>query len=158
MNFIPLLVSTDRFIKRDLPGGLFCPEHHEKLIFYTTCCVCSKPVPLIAVERGNGFDQANRTDGDQIIRVGVCSLVFLTICATSRRLRSIRMFFSIHVALFVFLEILSFLLNSQWLLKCFQKQHLERIYFILCREKAFRAFPPVFGCNLTGSMIKSNYQ
>ena len=77
-DLVTFFVRSDWFIQGNLPGiFLFCPEHHQKFVVDTACCVGRKPCAACVVKGVDGFDKADGPDGDQILQIFPGILVFL---------------------------------------------------------------------------------
>lgn len=63
-------------------------------LFYASGSIGGEAVSFVRIKSDNGFDQSDCADRDQVFGIFFGILIFLITCATSLRLRSIRMCFA----------------------------------------------------------------
>ncbi len=90
MNLVSFFVRTIGSYRENFSGKFFpAAKHHQQFIINTAGSVSSQSAAFCHIIGGHGLDQTDRSYGDQIIRSSSTPWYFFTICATSRRLRSI---------------------------------------------------------------------
>ena len=76
-DLVAFPVSADRVIERNFSGAFFAgTQHHKKFIVNAAGSVCGKLGSTAQIKSGNGFDKADGTNGDQVIRVFIATLIF----------------------------------------------------------------------------------
>ena len=113
-DLVALPVGADGLVKGDfLCGFLPGTEVHEDFIFNAARRIGGQPVPFAGVKSSDRFDEADRSDGEQILRVFVEVLVFFDYMGYKAQISFNQDVFCFEISFCIFLDIVFFFRRRQ---------------------------------------------
>ena len=120
-DLVALFVRSNRFIQGNFPGMLFPgAEHHQQFIVDASGCIGGKPGGFTWVKGGNCLHQADGADGDQVVKLHICSLIFFYYMGNKPQITLNENGFCFHIAPLVLLKIVLLLGHCQRFQKSLQ--------------------------------------
>ena len=142
MNLVPFFVCTDRFVQGNFSGKFFsAAKHHQQFIINTAGSVGSKSAAFCHIIGGHGFDQTNRSYGNQIIQIFINPLVFFYNMCNQSQITFDQHISGSLITLSAFTKIESFFLRGEGFQKGLHIHTSKGFLSNLCPGGRICAFP-----------------
>ena len=142
-DLVALFICSDGFIEGDFPSlFLFGTQQHQQFIIDASCGIGGQPCGFCQIIGGNGFDQTDRTNGDQISLIFIGVLIFFYHMGDEAKVSLDQDMPGIGVSFLTTFQIHRFFFRCQRFQKGFQISTSENGFpYSLCAGQVFRAFP-----------------